>query len=381
MSCWDLVSGGYPPDHGGVADYTQLVASALSGAGDEVHVWAPARGTVAFETRLDRVPIIHRLPDRFGPRAMRMLGAKMGTGRIFVQYVPHSFGLRGMNLPFCLWLQARARRQKLWVMFHEVAFPLSRKQPLRHNALGVVTRLMASIVARSADRLFVSIPAWEKLLREISTIAKPVIWCPIPSNIPVVDDPKGTMEIRLRYSRSGDKLVGHFGTYNQAISNILEELIPEILRAHADASIILLGKNSDVFRSDIARRHPEIGDHIRATGQLSDRELSAHLSACDMMFQPYPDGVSARRTTMSALLAHGRAVVTTSGHLTEPLWQQSRAVALSPVGDRSSFLDNLDRYLSNASARKQLGSLARGLYQERFDLKHTLSLLDAAAHP
>jgi hypothetical protein len=380
MSCWDLISGRYPPDHGGVADYTELVAVALSGAGDEVHVWAPAPGTAAVHTRRPPVPIIHSLPDRFGPRSMKLLNAKMGSGKILVQYVPQAFGWRGMNLPFCLWLQARARRQKLWVMFHEVAFSLNRRQPLRYNVLGVVTRLMASIVARSADRIFVSIPAWETVLRKLSTITKPIVWCPVPSNIPVVDDPEGTMKIRLRYSRSGSRLLGHFGTYNEAIAGMLEELIPDVLRTRTDASILLMGKNSDVFRSELGRRHGDVIDHVSATGELSDRELSAHVSACDMMLQPYPDGVSARRTTMSALLAHSRAVVTTSGHLTEPLWLQSGAVALSPVGDRSSFLENVDRYLSDARARKQLGCLARSLYQERFDLRHTLYILDQAVY-
>ena len=44
------------------------------------------------------------------------------------------------------------------------------------------------------------------------------------------------------------------------------------------------------------------------------------------MLQPYPDGVSSRRTTVTSLLAHGCAVVTTRGPLTEGLWQESGAV-------------------------------------------------------
>ena len=58
-------------------------------------------------------------------------------------------GFKAMNLPFCCWLFAR-RRRDITVMFHEVAFPTRTAQPLRHNLLGEVTTLMATLVARSA---------------------------------------------------------------------------------------------------------------------------------------------------------------------------------------------------------------------------------------
>ena len=48
--------------------------------------------------------------------------------RVLVQYVPHAFGWKGGNLPFCLWLWNRKDRRP-WVMFHEVAFPFDRWRP------------------------------------------------------------------------------------------------------------------------------------------------------------------------------------------------------------------------------------------------------------
>ena len=41
MTRWHLVTSEYPPDIGGVSDYTAQLARALAGAGDEVHVWCP----------------------------------------------------------------------------------------------------------------------------------------------------------------------------------------------------------------------------------------------------------------------------------------------------------------------------------------------------
>ncbi len=57
------------------------------------------------------------------------------------------------------------------------------------------------------------------------------------------------------------------------------------------------------------------GERVVSAGLLADRDASLHLQACDVMIQPYVDGASARRTTLMAALAHGRAIVTTIGSL------------------------------------------------------------------
>ena len=38
---WHILTGEYPPQPGGVSDYTRMVAEGLAAAGDEVVVWAP----------------------------------------------------------------------------------------------------------------------------------------------------------------------------------------------------------------------------------------------------------------------------------------------------------------------------------------------------
>jgi hypothetical protein len=62
-STFHLLTGEYPPQQGGVGDYTAALAAALARRGCEVHVWAPAPATA------DRRGVtVHELPDRFGPR-------------------------------------------------------------------------------------------------------------------------------------------------------------------------------------------------------------------------------------------------------------------------------------------------------------------------
>ncbi len=116
---------------------------------------------------------------------------------------------------------------------------------------------------------------------------------------------------------------------------------------------------------------------MHATGELNAADLSRHLSACDLMLQPYIDGVSSRRTTIMAQLSLGLPVITTSGRLTEPLWAESGAVALAPAGDVDGIVGATNRLLRDEPERKRLAAAAKALYLGRFDIGHTIAALRA----
>src|ERR1700689_3287382 len=153
---WQMLTGEYPPQPGGVSDYSRLVAHALADAGDRVTVWAPCCD--AADEVYPGVEV-RRLQDRFGRRSRRLLDRHLATlpepRRLLVQYVPHAFGWKAANVPFCLWLRSR-RRDSLWIMFHEVAYPRGAGYSLAENVLSVVTRWMAAVAGRAAQRIFIS---------------------------------------------------------------------------------------------------------------------------------------------------------------------------------------------------------------------------------
>ena len=85
-------------------------------------------------------------------------------------------------MPFCLWLYGlRRTHRRIIVMFHEVAMPFRRGQPMSHRLQAVVTAPMAMLVARAASTIFVSIPAWKDRLTRLG-IRQPMEWLPVPSN-------------------------------------------------------------------------------------------------------------------------------------------------------------------------------------------------------
>ena len=97
--------------------------------------------------------------------------------------------------------------------------------------------------------------------------------------------------------------------------------------------MLLIGRHSDAVASELTARHPDLADCLHGTGALSAEDISSHIHACDVMLQPYPDGVSTRRTSAMAALAHDRALVTTSGVLTEAFWGLDHTAILVPAAD------------------------------------------------
>lgn len=384
MSEWHLLTGEYPPQPGGVSDYTRSVARGLASTGDSVSIWAPPLAAPQEEIRppeLDDDGVtVHRLADCFGRASLHQIGASLDQRRspcrILVQYVPHAFGWKAMNVPFCRWLGTRSR-DSVWVMFHEVAFPIDRRQTLAQNVLGIVTRRMASLVARSAGRVFVSIPAWEPVLRQLAPSTAPIEWLPVPSAIPVVDDAPATARIRAGFADGGQAIVGHFGTYGVMTRPLLEDAMVLLLES-SDCRVLLLGRGGDGVAASVVNRVAAARGRVHGTGALSARDVSVHLAACDVMMQPYPDGISSRRTSAMAGLAHGKTTVTTDGALTETLWRESAAVTLCPPGDARALASSAAMLAADPTRRARLGRDASSLYDARFDIRHTIAAL---AHP
>jgi glycosyltransferase involved in cell wall biosynthesis len=376
-----LITSEYPPQPGGVSDYTHLVATGLAAAGDEVHIWCPpAQG----ETPSVSGVFVHRELGRFTPADLRRAGTLLdqfsAPSRLLVQWVPHGYGYLSMNLPFCLWLRKRAVRHRdlVEVMVHEPYLNFG-EGSWKQNGVAAAHRLMTIVLLNAARRIWMSIPAWEARLRPYALGRRlQFCWLPVASNIPVVDDPAGVKSIRERYARAGGLIVGHFGTCDRHITELLLKSLPALLRDCAKQTVLLIGRGSEPVRDELIRREPDLADRVYATNELNPASLSLHISACDLMIQPYIDGVSSRRTSVMAALSHGIPIVTTSGTLTEALWDESRAVALVPVGDVTAMVEATRRLLSDAAARTTLSKGAKALYEERFEVKRIISALRRA---
>jgi glycosyltransferase involved in cell wall biosynthesis len=379
MLTWHMITGEYPPLVGGVSGYCQIVAEGLAGAGDDVHVWCPTLPRVAAPNSVT----VHPVLGGISPRDLRAVDHQLdrfpNPRRLLVQWVPHGFGYRSMNVGFCLWLRKRARRgDRVEIMVHEPYLAFG-EGGLRWTAAASVHRVMAVILARAACRIWIAIPDWERRWRPYALGRDvPFAWLPIPSSLPL-PRPDGVQGVRDRFKLGDGPLVGHLGSYGKAATQALSASLPVILRRSPNAAAVLLGRNGDCFYRQFVRSHLHLAPRTHATGALSSQELAQHVGACDLLLQPYQDGISSRRTSAMAGLALGVPIVTTAGPLTEPLWAETGCVSLVSMNEPRAFAAEAVRLLSDDSARRELASRGRAIYSRQFDLPHTIGALRRAA--
>ena len=356
----------YPPAKGGVADYTRLLARALAEREGTVHVWAPQ--VPGAEMAEDGV-VVHRL-GAFDRRSLQEMERHLGTlsapRRFFLQYVPTSFGYRGMNVPLVRWLQRRP--EELWIQFHEVALGWRfRRKPHLHLVHAVELWMAAALAAR-AERIFVSIEAWKQRL---GRHAERAVWLPIPSNLPVRVDPVDLERARARLGAG--PWIAHFGTYSPLIASELGATIEAIARRREDVRFLLLGRGAGKFGDAQGLR-----ERVDAREDLPASEVAALLAASTLALQPFPDGISTRRTSAMAPLALGVPVVTTDGFLTDPVWRQG-AVEMAPLGQPLELARLCSGLLDDTGKRRTLGERGARLYRDRFSLDRTVETVLSAS--
>ncbi|MBM4381705.1 MAG: hypothetical protein FJ086_20750, partial [Deltaproteobacteria bacterium] len=367
MERWRIITGEYAPQQGGVADFAGLQAEALAAAGDAVEVHVPdypSGGTAGSPVR------VNGLPDRFGPRAAAALAAAQARDpRVMLfHHSPFGLGARGLNLAFPLVLNAVPG--KLLVLFHEVHFPVVTGQPLRHRVLARTQQAMARALLHRADAVCVSTEAWTPLLRALGWQGE-VVHCPIPSNLLPPPSAPGKAQARSRLGLPLDgeaSWVGHFGTYGEAVAGPLAAVLPALLAAAPRRRALLLGRGAARFRGQLLALHPDLSTRLHVPGGEAPGEVSLGLLAADVLLQPFVDGVTTRRTSLMAALAHGRPVCGNLGPLSEPLWAGLPGLQLAPSPSPAALLAAAEALLARAGEWAGLGDAARATYEAHFSL-------------
>lgn len=381
MTDWHLISCEYPPQIGGVGSYVATLAPALAATGQRVHVWCPPADG---ERPVAAGVTVHGEMGQFSRADLRrldgLLDACPGPRQLFVQWVPHGYGYRSMNLGFCQWVAARAQKGDVVdLMVHEpfLAFAGSWRQ----RGAAAVHRVMTRVMLGAATRVWVSTPAWKAMLEPFAP-KRPLgfEWLPIPSPVAPVRDPAGVERLRARYLAPGTgRLVGHLGMYSRLTADSVHRIMAAMLASDPRLSALIIGTGSADLRREVLQGSPILKSRIHSAENLSAEDLSRHLQACDVFVQPYPEGLTSRRTSTMGPLAHGRAVVSYSGPATEAVWAASGGVALVPAGDTAAMTREALRLLTDLRARESVAACGVELYEGQFDVRHTVDALMAVA--
>lgn len=370
-----LITGEFPPMEGGVGAFTDQLARALSALDHDVHIITSTKARPAgspkelsglrepLELGYARVhPRIHRWrwPSL---SVIADLAIRYELDIVNLQYQAAAFN---MNSPAISYLPWRLKGVAPTVVtYHDLRVPylFPKAGRLRELAVRGLARRAAGCIATNAADL--------RQLRQWDV--SPLRQIPIGSNIDAyVPNHVEIAEVRDGLGLSaGDVLLGYFGFLNETKG--ADALIDALARLDDRYHLVFIGgqtgdsdpDNNQSFLTQLRRRIDEIGlgRRVHWTGYLSSVRVSAHLVAADMMVMPYRDGVSLRRGTLMAVLAHGRPLITTAPAESSSEFCHQDNMWLVPPDDPAALVTSVQALAADPVTLRRLGEGARALAQ------------------
>jgi glycosyltransferase involved in cell wall biosynthesis len=327
-----FVTGEYPPMEGGVGAYTRELARALVARGHQVSVFTRAAAAQANEPDIQ---IAAQIAGHWGWKTSKAVQAWVKVRKpdiINIQFQTAAYDMH----PAIHWLPSGIKRPPVVVTFHDL------RVPYLFPRAGSVREWIVRKLAHDANGVISTDRADLRKIRDGWQINR-AVWIPIGSNV--------RPSLPAEYERSqwratlgiqpDDLLVSYFGFLNESKGGlVLVEALGILRDMGIPASLLMVGGragDSDPSNLAYAERVDALIDslnlaaYVHWTGFIDDSTVSGHLLASDITALPYLDGVSLRRGTLMAALAHGRAVVTTTAQSEIP--ELATALEMVPPGD------------------------------------------------
>jgi len=357
-----LITGEYPPMQGGVADFTREIARAFADMGHAVFVLTDRRGTGSADPGVS----VRAAVSGWNRASLSVVERWVAGNRLDVVNLQYQTAAYGMA-PLIHLLPRRVGRAPFVTTFHDLRAPylFPKAGPLRD---WWVLRL-----ARDSDAAIVTNLEDENRLRQAGGVRR-IAHIPIGSNIaPSLPEGYERAAWRARLGVGPDeKLVAYFGFLNR--SKGVDVLLRALAAAYSPETpfrLALIGDrtgSSDptnaAYAAEIEALVGRLGlaERVIWTGYLKPEEVSATLLAADCCALPFLDGVSFRRGSLMAALAHGCAIITTIPALPMPEVRHGENLFLVPPGDPDTLAAALQIVTSDEVLRRRLMDGAQALY-------------------
>ncbi|NLD43202.1 MAG: glycosyltransferase family 4 protein [Chloroflexi bacterium] len=353
-----LVTGEYPPMQGGVADYTRILGEEMAAQGAEVHVLTSPEGRGPAGSPVT----VHATMKDWGWRSLRAalkrLRAEVRPDVVNIQYQTAAYAMH----PAVNALPLLAPGLPVVTTFHDLKVPylFPKAGPVRWWAnLALVGGSRAVIVTNVQDRERLAGYSWLRNMRMI----------PIGSNVPCAPpaDFDAAAWRRLLGLSPEALLLCYFGFLNASKGGEeLVEALGRLVEQGYDAHLLMIGGSVgasdptnaaylETVRALIKRLG--LGKRVVWTGHLRDPEVSASFVASDLCVLPYRDGVSYRRGSFMAALAHSMPIVTTEPQAPQPWLAHGENVWLVRVNDAVALASGCAQIAAAPQLRQ---ALARG---------------------
>ncbi|MEW6734698.1 MAG: glycosyltransferase family 4 protein [Acidobacteriota bacterium] len=358
-----LITSRIPPIRCGVGDYTVQLADALHTAGMRVTI-------LTGKDQVDHLPNnsiqIRNVLSDWRARGMIQLVqeiTRLRPDRIIIQWVPFLYDRFGVNI----WLPFTAAYLRLMgyfvqMMVHELWVPLNSWQ---YRITGPLQRLLLSFLILVSNKIAVSTTGPTRMLQSFFPWRRrDIYWVPVGSNIPVVEiTPVLYTQLRMEAGIAEQALVlALFSPFGAGKGlDLIESCWQQI--ADKDVQLIVIGATA----AEATTALPQLATdkRVKFLGYLEPSAVSCWLQNADLLLAPFIDGMSARRTSALAALAHGLAVVSTRGPLFDEEIFGHGALAITDY-DSTQFTAAVQALIQDATRRHELAVAARVLFTEYF---------------
>jgi len=363
-----LVTGEYPPDRGGVGDFTRELGQALAELEHEVHVVTARSRAAEREPRASEI-VVHRIVRAWGWRCWRAILQSAREERLDALNVQFQTAAYGMH-PAIHLAPARRSRPPVVVTFHDLKVPylFPKAGPLRRWVVRLLAhRTEGVIVTNREDELQIVNENWR-----VKNLTRIPIGSNVAPQLPPGYDRDGW---RAKWEvETSDLLLGYFGFLNERKGGEdLIETLAVLLERGLSTHLLLIGGragSSDPTNAAYAERvdrlieERDLTGRVHRTGFVSPEEVSASLKAVDVCVLPYRDGASLRRGSLHACLAHGRPIVTTHPAVETPELRDGENVLLANPQEIQSLADCVARLAGDPLLRVRLGKMASAQAKE-----------------
>lgn len=377
-----IVSGEFPPQQGGVGDYTDRLARALAAQQVEVHVLTGANGEGPAPTV--QAPFVrHTLTGwRYGSwPAVQRVSAQVQPDVLLIQYQSAAYGLHpAINLlPDYLRWRGGARRPLVATTFHDLLFPyiFPKAGRLRMAVVRRLARRSDIAIATNVEDLD-RLHGWGLALADVTlgTAPRPgACFIPIGSNI--APRPPAGYDRRAVRSQWGlgddDWLLCYFGFLHASKGGeVLVRALASLVEQGRPAHLLMVGGqvgSSDptiaAYLAAIRQLISDLGLEARVhwTGFVAPDAVTAYLLAADVAALPYLDGAGRSRGSLMAVLAHGLPTVTTQPQRALPYFEDGGNVVYVAAGDVAAVVDAVVRVQCDPVLRQRLQAGARALHE------------------
>lgn len=318
----DIVYPVLPPAINGIGDHTVMLAHALAAQGHEVRVLTRADpGRAPMPAGVQAVDVWSaEAGETVAVEPLVRAIAAVSPDAVVVQFEQFSYGARGFNPRFATLFRRLRRRGSATVgvlYAHETYVTPDR---LRWVPIWAYQRAQFTSLARSAAIVCVAAEAWVERTRRLGRRAEVI---PIFANIPVVEGGAPATEI------ADDQVAVLWFGYLDARRAPFFDACLRALQAIPGVVLVYAGKDYAMATERLSRSEVE----HRVIADPSPAALSSLLRAADLVVAPFPDGVSGRRSSFLAALAHGARIATNLGPSTDESLRSAAAAGLFAAVD------------------------------------------------